>query len=241
MEINNQFSGLTRPTASQMDAMKKALDKNCESISEGLKRAIYGRKQGDDKPGDFPIVIPDNVVETSNKEISPPAHRTNSGLDLFDAPADQVVMPSGINVTDGKYTEEQLRKNLEEQEALKSHGLERAVKGETVKSMMVPEDPEIVLPNYVLDLSTYEEFTEESLMGLDALIHPDGTVTLYINTYMGLMNVGKGLADTMDRILLPAITHIFSGKARLFRDFEIGKPLKELKHKDITNRRLTSI
>ena len=151
----------------------------------------------------------------------------DTGIQLFDTGSSEVVMPSIKN------TEVNTEVNLI------SEGLERAIKGETVKSLMIPEDMEVSLPNYVIDLCNVEPLYEFQAQGIDALLHPDGDTTIYANTPTGLVKLARGLSDILDRILAIAIANLFNNQAVIYKDFEPGKPLKLVSNKDITTMRLS--
>lgn len=153
----------------------------------------------------------------------------DTGIQLFDTGANEMVMP-GVNKLDTKDNKEEVN--------LVSEGIERAITGDTVKSLMIPEDLEISLPNYILDLCNVDPLYEFQAQGIDALLHPDGDTTIYAYTPSGLVKLARGLSDILDRILTISIANLFNGQAIIYKDFEPGKPLSIISDKDITTMRL---
>lgn len=158
----------------------------------------------------------------------------------FDTEPTDIVMPSvEQNLTSGALTEEQIKQGLKTGADLVSEGLERAIGGETVKAMMIPEDTEIALPNYVIDFSSLGEIYDFQMEALDALLHPDGDVILYAYTKGGLAKLGRGQSSVLDRIITLSIANLFASRCNIYKDFQPGEPLKLVSEKDITTMRLS--
>ena len=62
----------------------------------------------------------------------------------------------GIDVENARISDAELREKLSEQSILMSEGVEDAIEGQTVKSMLLKENENIDLPNFVLDLSNLD-------------------------------------------------------------------------------------
>lgn len=161
-------------------------------------------------------------------------------INLFDTPADTPLMPSAEQkLADGSFTTEDIKQGLKSGADLISEGLDRAILGDTVKSMMIPEDVEIAVPNYVIDFTKLDELFEFQMEAIDALLHPDGDITLYAYTRAGLAKLGRGLSSTLDRILPIAIGNLFESNCVIYKDFVPGEELKIVSEKDITTMRLS--
>lgn len=159
---------------------------------------------------------------------------------IFEARPDKPVMPNAKQKLDeGLISEEDIRAGLKSGSELISEGLDRAILGDTVKSMMIPEDLNIAIPNYVIDFTSLDELYEFQMEAIDALLHPDGDVTIYAYTRAGLAKLGRGLSSILDRILTLAISNLFEGKCTIYKDFIPGEPLKTVSEKDITTMRLS--
>lgn len=162
-----------------------------------------------------------------------------SKFSLFDTDANSPIIPSldqGLN--EGTVSDEDIKQQLKSGTELISEGLDRAIRGETVKSMMIPEDTSIALPNYVIDITSVERFADYHTEALDALLDDDGDVIVYIYTPTGLVKVGRGLSFVLDRIIAPAINNLFSSKGKVYKDFQIGKPVREISGKNLSTLRL---
>ena len=160
-------------------------------------------------------------------------------FNLFDTDADKPIIPlfdQGID--DGVITSDELRKQLNGTESLKSVGLERAISGDTVKSVMIPEDVNILIPNYVIDISKVKEVQDCQSYGIDALVSSDGDTVLYYYTKEGLARIGYGKSRTLDRILAIVVRRLFGSECKVYKDLEVGKPLKLVSRGDATTLRL---
>ena len=116
--------------------------------------------------------------------------------------------------------------------------VEKAIRGEVVKKVIIPEDTLIFQPNYVIDFSTVDTLYEFQMEALDSFISSDGDVALYAFTKGGLTKLGTGISDLLDRVLTISVAKIFNGKCPIYKDFQIGKPLKQVSDKDITSMRI---
>ena len=66
-------------------------------------------------------------------------------------------------------------------EKLMTKGIVEAIAGETVKSMVLEENSDIEIPNYLIDLTNIDGTTSIQKMALKSMIHPDGNVPIYIH------------------------------------------------------------
>lgn len=164
----------------------------------------------------------------------------DSSFKLFDTDGENPIIPSlDQKMDEGAINTEDIRQQLKSGTDLISEGLERAIKGETVKSMMIPEDSSFILPNYLIDISKVEEMGDHHTEALDALCDDDGDVVLYLNTLHGeITKIGRGLSSKLDRIIASSMANLFSSKARVFKDFMPGQKLNEVSTKSIETLRL---
>jgi hypothetical protein len=153
-------------------------------------------------------------------------------LDLFACKSDELIIPSEADA-------EKTKADTHLGDGLISEGLERAIRGGTVKTLMIPEDFEVALPNYVIDLTKVEELYEFQMDALDALLHPDGDTTIYAYTLTGMVKLGRGLSDILDRILAISLTNLFHSTCTLYKDFVPGEKLHKVSEKDIRTMRLS--
>lgn len=159
---------------------------------------------------------------------------------IFDYEPDKPIMPSANQKLDeGALNTEDIKQQLKSGSDLISEGLDRAILGDTVKSMMIPEDIEIAVPNYVIDFTALEELFEFQMEAIDALLHPEGDITLYAYTKAGLAKLGRGMSSILDRILPVAISNLFDSQCKIYKDFVPGEALKMVSEKDITTMRLS--
>lgn len=161
-------------------------------------------------------------------------------IDLFGCKASELVLPNSKETTENKgNTKDDTVSDIPNNELI-SEGLERAIRGETVKSLMIPEDMEVALPNYVIDISQVETLREVQMEALDTLLHPNGDTAIYAYTTGGLIRLGFGVASILDRILSISIKNLFAGtKCFIYKDFVPGEPLTIISEKDITTMRLS--
>lgn len=158
----------------------------------------------------------------------------------FNQKADEIAMPSMSQDLDtGMISEKDIKDNLKSGMELISEGLDRAISGDTVRKMMIAEDTNIAIPNYVIDFTNIDEMFEFQMEAMDALLHPDGEVTIYAYTRTGLAKLGRGLSSILDRILPLAISNLFADKCKIYKDFNIGEIPKVVSDKDITTMRLS--
>lgn len=161
----------------------------------------------------------------------------DTNISIFSCSNDDIEIPSDSN-NDSLLTEKELKDKLNESK-LKSDNISRAIQGETVKSVIFPEESGIITPNYVIDFRGLDEIYEFQMSALDALLHEDGNVALYACTNAGLAKLGFGLDLVLDRIIAVAVDKLFDKKCRIYRNFEPGTPPVVISHKDVTKMRLS--
>lgn len=160
-----------------------------------------------------------------------------NGIEIFSTKASEIQMPSAINPLDEGLTEEEIKQQIE-RASLISEGLEKAIQGETVKSVMLPEETMIIQPNFVIDVSKIQLYKHQEF-AISYLLHPDGDTALYLNGIHGMGKLGYGDGETLERVIPLMVEHIFHGEIKAYKNFEPGKPLIEVSNKDISAMRLT--
>lgn len=122
----------------------------------------------------------------------------------------------------------ELSKKDEEKEKLKSISIDKAILGESVKTILIPESFDIETPNYVLDFRECDKVTDFQLRALASVIRERGGTKIYIIVKNGMQCIGNGDTDTLNDILALGISKIFGSKCKLYRDVEKGKPAKRV-------------
>lgn len=114
-----------------------------------------------------------------------------------------------------------------------------AIEGETVKSLILDEDNEILLPNYIIDLSKLEAVEPIQIMALDSLLNEDGDMALYILIKGGIEKIGMAYKSQLDRILVPAMTSILGSEVLIYKDYKPGEKVVIADMKNLSKLRLT--
>lgn len=147
-------------------------------------------------------------------------------INLFDAPADKLVMPS------------EDRSELKEQQALQSTEIDNALFGRTVKTVVLAEETKLELPNYVLDFSECSDisiFQKECIKNLRCR---SGDTALYMVNKKSVIKLGYGAGYKLENLLALTKRHIFGDTIRIYRNVAPNKPFDEVTSRDITKLRL---
>lgn len=147
-------------------------------------------------------------------------------ISLFDTPSDKLVMPSDNN------------EDLEKQKELTSNEVNGAIFGKNVKTVVLKEDDQITIPNYVLDFSECTEISVFQKEALKNLRHKDGDTAIYMYNKKSLLKLGYGLGYKLENLLALTKRHVFSDEIKIYRDVEHNKPLEEVITRDITKLKL---
>lgn len=151
----------------------------------------------------------------------------NNEISIFSDNGEKAVIPSAESL--GK-SEDSLN--------LKSDGIEKAILGETVKSLMIPESFELLLPNYVLDFREAKSLRKHQIQALATLVVDDGDINIYVCLGNGMEKLGTGYSWKLDDIIVPGMQSIFGDQCRVYHNVERDKPVQELKVFDPTAIRL---
>lgn len=161
-------------------------------------------------------------------------------VNIIDASADDVLMPGmGIKIDDEDISEKEILESTKSTTDIISKGIEKALSGETVKSVLIPEDISIVQPNYVIDLSKLTEIDPIQAMALDAILNEDGDMAVYIYTPGELEKIGMGYSWMLNRIIVSAIGNVFDNKCLIYRNYAVDRELEIVDSKNIVHLRLS--
>ncbi len=180
-----------------------------------------------------------------NKLIFTPFNDTGSNIimpgqyKVNDENIEKNINDTGVNVKDAKITDAELKEKISGQDILISEGVEDALKGDTVKSMILKENEDIEIPNFTLDMSNVQSVGQLQMEALDALLHTDGNTALYVlNTKTGMVKLGMGLNGMLNKILPRVVYNVFGEECKIYGDFEIGKKAKLITDTNITTKRM---
>ena len=124
-------------------------------------------------------------------------------------------------------------------EKLKSEGIGDAISGDVVKSMIIPEDTDIILPNYVIDFSNIKEVFEIQIVALGAMLNENGDTALYIYNNGEMQRLGMAFGEVLNRVLVSSVDNLFNGECILYKNVKVGEKAKVVKSNDITKLRLS--
>lgn len=150
----------------------------------------------------------------------------SNNLDLFGDDGSTPIQPT--------IEQSELDKNY----SLKSKGIEEAISHEYVKTLMIPENLSIDLPNYVLDFRQAKTLRKHQIHILTTLIREDGDTNIYVCLSNGMEKLGMGVGSLLDTILLPGIQSVFGESCKLYKDVKPNSPITELKQQDPKSIRL---
>lgn len=152
-------------------------------------------------------------------------------------------MPESINLFAEENDKLQIPTEKEtesvEDSKLISHGAEEALKGEYVKTILIPEDFIVTLPNYVIDFRGIEKIREHQISVISNMMADDGDTAIYAYLDKGLIKLGMCNSDNVDEVFAAGIRNIFNNKCKIYKDIERGKPLREIRQKDASKIRLS--
>lgn len=148
-------------------------------------------------------------------------------IQLFKDDGSKIAMPSISN------------EELEKQKSLVSENVEKGILGDTVKTLLIPEDAEIADLNYIFDFSTLESINPVQKEALKALVRLDGNVQLYLyKSEIGLTAFGTGDDFLLEKMVPLIKFHVFNDEIRVVKNFKRGHQLNEVKTMDFTKMRL---
>lgn len=150
-----------------------------------------------------------------------------SNIKLFNTDQSAVVMP---------HIDKEVSK---ESSSLISESIDGAILGDKVKTLIIPEDTEIVPYNYIFDFSDLTSINVIQKSSLKSLISKYGEVQLYIyNRTKGLTAFGMGDKYSLERLVPLLREYVFNNEIKVYKNFRVGEKPEEVDHKDITKMRL---
>ena len=157
------------------------------------------------------------------------------GLNLF---ADDGSTPTGPFSTPQEDPNRQSEPEDTPQMDLKTHGLKDAISGDIVKTLLIPEDAQMRLPNYVLDFRHAKTIRRHQIDTLATFLSDYGDTYIYICVPNGLDKIGMGESRILDNMLQSGISSVFGNSCTIYKNVQPGEPLVELKAFDPTTVRL---
>lgn len=127
---------------------------------------------------------------------------------------------------------------IENEEEIGKLDVAEALSGDMVQSVLLPTEEDVILPNYVIDLSVIEEVDPIQIGVLDSLIMQDGDVAVYILIQGSVQRIGMGYKETLDRIIAMAIESSFGKECKVYKDYKAGEKPIVYGSKDITKLKL---
>lgn len=124
------------------------------------------------------------------------------------------------------------------EEEINKLDMEDAISEATVKSVLLPTEEDIQVPNYVIDLSGIEEVDPIQIEVLDAFVMDQGNVAVYILIQGSFQKIGMGNQAILDRIISKSVASSFGKECKVFKDYKIGEKPVVYSSKDITKLRL---
>jgi len=118
-------------------------------------------------------------------------------------------------------------------------GIEEALVGDEVKSVLIPDDKSVIKPNYVINISNIKTVEHAQITALDSLLHVDGNVAIYLYMNNKMQKVGMAYSNIVDRLIVVAVNNIFNNDCEIYKDVEVGKKVKMINSKDISYLRLS--
>ncbi len=130
---------------------------------------------------------------------------------------------------------------LQNQDKLISDDISKAaLENSDVKIVIIPEDSGIRVPNYVIDLSSWQELTAFHIQALSNLSSINGDIPIYLYTEgKSLFRLGYGSFYKIESMLIRLKKYVFSDDIRIYKDLVSGQPVNELMGRDITKLRLS--
>ena len=154
---------------------------------------------------------------------------STGNINLFKDDGKMVAMPSLPSI----------QASEDSQSALISKGVDEAISGEQVKTLLLPEDEVIEDENYVINLAEIESVSTMQLNALKCLLSHYGDIAIYLYTKKaGLKYIGFGERYELER-LVPILKHyVFDDKIIIYKDFKENGVANIVESKDITKMKL---
>ena len=150
-----------------------------------------------------------------------------SDIKLFKEDKNEVAMPS-INI-----------EMTSEQKELISDDVSKAISGEQVKIVILKEVNEIAEDNYIFDFTELASINVIQKEALKSLVSNNGNVQLYLyKKGSGLSSFGVGERYNLEMMVPLVRNYVFNSDIKIYKNYRVGEPAKEVISKDITKMRL---
>ena len=150
-----------------------------------------------------------------------------SDIKLFKEDKNEVAMPS----IDTEMTSEQAE--------LISESIDKAIGGEQVKVVILKEVDEIAEDNYIFDFTELASINVIQKEALKSLVTNNGNVQLYLyKKGSGLTSFGSGDRYNLEMMIPLVRNYVFNSEIKIYKNYKVGEPAKEVISKDITKMRL---
>lgn len=150
-----------------------------------------------------------------------------SDIKLFKEDKNEIAMPS-INI-----------EMTSEQKELISDDINKAISGEQVKIVILKEVNEIAENNYVFDFTDLTSINVIQKEALKSLVSNNGNVQLYLyKKGSGLTSFGVGERYNLEMMVPLVRNYVFNSDIKIYKNYRVGEPAKEVVSKDITQMRL---
>lgn len=150
-----------------------------------------------------------------------------SDIKLFKEDKNEVAMPS-INI-----------EMTSEQKELISDDVSKAISGEQVKIVILKEVNEIAEDNYIFDFTELASINVIQKEALKSLVSNNGNVQLYLyKKGSGLTSFGVGERYNLEMMVPLVRNYVFNSDIKIYKNYRVGEPAKEVISKDITKMRL---
>lgn len=128
---------------------------------------------------------------------------------------------------------------IESLQVLKSKGVEEAISGERVKSVIIKENDDVEIPNFTIDISENNYVMDIQTLALDSILRENGDTALYIlDEKLGLIKIGYGDRLMLNKVLPRIIYNVFGPEYKIYADFQIGKQAKLFNQANILTKRM---
>lgn len=127
---------------------------------------------------------------------------------------------------------------LNEQNKLKSHSIDSAISGTTVKKLIVPEESNIEDKNFIFDFTDIDSISVFQMDAIKSFIDSDGDVALYLYNKNGMVKFGYGDKFKLERIIPLVKFNVFDNKLKVYKNYHKGDIPVQLESTDITKLRL---
>jgi len=122
---------------------------------------------------------------------------------------------------------------------LASEDISDSILSDTVTALRIPEETDIPLVNYVIDVSNLQSITVFQKVAIKSILSENGDVPMFFYNDKGLTYFGSGSKYKLDMMISSLKQDIFMDEdIHIYKDVQPGQELKEVVGKDITKWRL---